>query len=181
MGLLTVTQKGFGQETPTTQFDIEAFFASYGPTNAIRLRRDPWGTFKTSVFVEFADDATQEAFMALEPKPTWKGKELMWKSKKAYVEDKAADMAAGRIKPPPSYGNKRGRADQDDWKKRREEDQKRGFKEDGGHRSSRGGHGRGSGGRGGRGGHPRGRGGKHHHRDRDAPYVAFLFLSRLCH
>src|ERR1700709_1719596 len=35
----TVYVKGFGDEEPSSQFDIEAFFAPYGPTSAVRLRR----------------------------------------------------------------------------------------------------------------------------------------------
>ena len=50
----TIYAKGFGDETSTTQFDIEAFFAPYGPFNAVRLRRTfPEKIFKGSVFVEF--------------------------------------------------------------------------------------------------------------------------------
>lgn len=163
-----INQKGFDAETPTTQFDIEAFFAPYGPTNAIRLRRTLDNIFKGSVFVEFADEATQQAFLALEPKPKWKGKDLLIKSKKDYVDGKAADIEAGRIKPKPNprYNNNNNRkdGDQTDWKKRREEDQKKGFRDNQGHRGrgndnrGRGGHwhdngrGRGRGrGRGGRG------------------------------
>ena len=158
----SIYAKGFGEETPSTQFEIEAFFAPYGPTNAIRLRRVPVGAnsgvFKSSVFVEFADDATQQAFMALDPKPKWKGSELLWKTKKDYVEDKAADIAAGRVKPRKPWQDRKkggsGGPDPDDWKKRRDEDQKRGFGADRGrnHGHGRDGGGRGRGGRGGRGG-----------------------------
>ncbi|KAI9841541.1 MAG: hypothetical protein M1837_000642 [Sclerophora amabilis] len=126
----SIYAKGFGEEGPKTQFDIEAFFAPYGPTNAIRLRRTPTRNFKGSAFVEFADDETQQAFMALDPKPKWRGNELLIKTKQDYVDTKAADIAAGRIKPTGSYKYSREQKDPDDWKKRREEDQKRGFKND---------------------------------------------------
>ncbi|KAK5242475.1 hypothetical protein LTR16_008489, partial [Cryomyces antarcticus] len=57
----SIYAKGFGREGPSTQFDIEAFFAPYGPTNAIRLRRTyPEKVFKGSVFVEFDNEDTQK-------------------------------------------------------------------------------------------------------------------------
>ena len=117
--------------------------------------------FKTSAFVEFADDATQAAFLALDPKPKWKGKDLLIKGKKEYVEGKAADIAAGRIPSRQHWIDKNKIAGASDWKKRREEDQKRGFRDernqDGGLATARGGViGRGRGGRGG------GRGGRDH-------------------
>ncbi|KAH0562981.1 hypothetical protein GP486_002459, partial [Trichoglossum hirsutum] len=100
----SIYAKGFGEETPTTQFEIEAFFAPYGPTNAIRLRRMTDRTFKGSVFVEFQDTALQQAFLALEPKPKWKGEvDLVWKSKRDYVDEKDRDIKAGKIKPNPSW------------------------------------------------------------------------------
>ncbi|KAI9819766.1 MAG: hypothetical protein M1826_001075 [Phylliscum demangeonii] len=168
----SVYTKGFDEETPTTQFDIEAFFAPYGPTNAIRLRRSLHGLFKQSVFVEFADEATQQAFLALDPKPRWKGRELLIKSKEDYVNGKAADIAAGLIKAqPPRWPaprnehpkNSRGNAhskrsaptDPDNWKQRRDDDRKRGFKDD----RPRGGRGGDGGGRGAGRGRGRSRGG----------------------
>lgn len=147
--------------------------------------------FKGSVFVQFADEATQQAFLALDLKPKWKGNELLIKSKKDYVEEKAADLAAGRIRLGEKWenrdnrrgnhhhgkdGNHRKGVDQDDWKKRREDDQKRGFRDD--HR----GRGRGRGGRGGGGGgrgHDR-RGGKSGGpRTRDPQYDPPLIFSNL--
>ncbi|KAI9672535.1 MAG: hypothetical protein M1817_003301 [Caeruleum heppii] len=189
----SIYAKGFDDETPTTQFDIEAFFAPHGPTNAIRLRRTPLGVFKHSVFVEFADEALQQAFMALDPKPKWKGTtELLWLSKKAYVEGKAADFAAGKLKFTkherdwgairrsivPRGGDKDG--DPDDWKKRRQDDQSRGFRDDKRGRFDKGfgfnSRGRGRGGRGGRGGREdrRGRGGNHGGRGNDPHKVPTL-------
>ncbi|KAI9824407.1 MAG: hypothetical protein M1832_001942 [Thelocarpon impressellum] len=157
----SIYAKGFGAETPTTQLDIESFFEPYGPTNAIRLRRTAHGVFKGSVFVEFGDEATKEKFMAIEAKPKWKDTtELMWLTKKAYVDGKAADIAAGRIKPGQRWAErkKNSSGDPDDWKKRRDEDQKRG---------SRDGNGRG---RGGRRGGGRGRGGRHNGRAERDPH-----------
>lgn len=127
----SIYAKGFGEEQPSTQFDIEAFFAPYGPTNAIRLRRTYDKVFKGSVFVEFESEEKQKAFLALDPKPKWKGNDLLIKSKKDYCEDKVKDIEAGRVQP-----NRRGRGgfrgkgrgrDTRDWRERRAEDQKKGF------------------------------------------------------
>jgi lupus La protein len=97
--------------------------------------------------------------MAKDPKPKWNGDvELIWKTKRDYVEQKAKDIESGKINPTKSRyqrGGRRDGVDSDDWKKRRENDQKDGFKDD----RDRNGRGRGRGGRGrGRGG--RGRGGR---------------------
>lgn len=138
----SIYAKGFGPEEPSTQFDIEAFFAPYGPTNSIRLRRTPDKIFKGSVFVEFDSEETQKKFLALDPKPKWKGQELIIKSKKEYCDEKLREIEAGRIKPNRGRGGFRGRGRGDrngerDWRERRAEDQKKGFDKGG-----RGGNGR---------------------------------------
>ncbi|KAE9363639.1 hypothetical protein N431DRAFT_389686 [Stipitochalara longipes BDJ] len=154
----SVYVKGFGDEDPSSQFDIEAFFAQFGPTNAVRLRRTPEKLFKGSVFVEFADEETAQNFLALDPKPLWKGKyPLKIQSKKDYTDEKLQDIKDGKIEPAETWGprgrgggyrgnNNRGRGhrndsggrgrgdsrgdrDPDDWKKRREEDRANGFKD----------------------------------------------------
>ncbi|RDL33773.1 uncharacterized protein BP5553_08141 [Venustampulla echinocandica] len=151
----SVYAKGFGEEEPSSQFDIEALFAPYGPTNAVRLRRADDKLFKGSVFVEFQDDETAEKFLALDPKPLWKGKELSFMSKRDYVAQKTKDIKDGKIQPKESWaprpfrggsnnvrgrGGNRGKNDRDhgrdrgdrdpnDWKKRREDDQASGFKD----------------------------------------------------
>src|SRR6266487_1110361 len=105
----SIYAKGFGREEPSTQFDIEAFFTPFGPTNAIRLRRTPDKIFKGSVFVEFDTEETQKAFLALDPKPKWKGTtELLIKSKKDYCEEKVKEIEAGRLKPKERYSPGRG-------------------------------------------------------------------------
>ena len=144
----SVYVKGFGEEGPKTQFEIEAFFAPFGPTKAIRLRRAFDKTFKGSVFVEFDTEETQKKFLALDPAPKWNGKDLIIKSKKDYCEEKAKDIQSGKIKASNRNGGhhggrggrggrgrgrgRGGRGDNDrrDWRERRDEDQKRGFRED---------------------------------------------------
>ena len=106
----SVYVKGFGDEVPSSQFDIEAFFAPYGPVNAVRLRRTPEKLFKGSVFVEFSDDETAEKFLALDPKPKWKGEHpLSIQSKKSYVDGKNQDILEGKIDPQPARAPYRGR------------------------------------------------------------------------
>lgn len=142
---------GFGQEQPTTQLDIEAVFTPHGPLNAIRLRRTHDKTFKGSVFVEFVDEDKQKAFLALEEKPQWEGKELMYKSKKEYCDEKVKEIKAGNVYPSDGRnrggrgrggrggrgrGGRGGRGGRDgdrdsrdnrDWRERRTEDQQNGF------------------------------------------------------
>lgn len=80
---------------------MEDFFNKYGRTNAVRMRRDEKKQFKVSfplfylsvhqcvifhqgsVFVEFADSTSVDAFLKADPKPTWEGKELLTMSKYA--------------------------------------------------------------------------------------------------
>ncbi|KAL8712009.1 MAG: hypothetical protein Q9220_003705 [cf. Caloplaca sp. 1 TL-2023] len=141
----SVYVKGFGEEQPSTQFDIEAFFAEYGPTNSVRLRRTFSKLFKGSVFVEFDSEENQEAFLSHDPKPKWKGQDLLIKSKKQYCDDKIEDIKAGHVKP--RHGAEKGRQgnDERDWKARRAEDQRNGHRRGGGKGfgSHKGGRGRG--------------------------------------
>ncbi|KAF6838008.1 RNA-binding la domain protein [Colletotrichum musicola] len=158
--------KGFGDEEPSTQFDLEAFFTQFGPINAVRLRRTAEKLFKGSVFVEFPDEEAAQKFLATEPKPQWKGHDLKIMPKVDYVKEKSALISAGKLEPNTSRrffegkdgadrgrGGARGRGGRgnfngkDNWKQRRENDQKSGFRDRRG-----GGRGRGRGGdrRGGR-------------------------------
>ena len=146
----SVYAKGFGEEKPSTQFDIEHFFAEYGTTNAVRLRRSEDKVFKSSVFVEFDSEQTAKKFLELDPKPQFQGKDLQIMSKKEYCDKKVEDIKAGRIRPnkphnKPQRDDRRGGRDRDykrkrddeddrDWRIRREEDRKGGFRE---HRRSR--------------------------------------------
>lgn len=161
----SVYVKGFGEETATTQFDVEAFFAQYGPTNCVRLRRTDDKTFKGSCFVEFQDEKTAQDFLALDPKPLWQGKhELKIMSRGEYLKEKNDMIHDGEMDPniTKQYrgrgrggkgGNFRGDRDRrdrgdrdpDDWKKRREDDQKFGFRDNRRDRENRSQRGRGRG------------------------------------
>lgn len=101
----TVYAKGFGKETPTSQFDIEKFFQQFGETNQVRLRRTEEGEFKESVFAEFKNLEDAEKFVALDPKPKFGDNELLVLSKQAYVTMKAeqhnfADQSNGKQRKP---------------------------------------------------------------------------------
>ena len=153
----SVYVKGFGDEEPSTQFEVEAFFARYGPVNAIRLRRTNENLFKGSVFAEFQTEELANKFLELDPPPTWKGHDLKILSKKAYMAEKSKQIREGKIEPSNNrqkrfFEGKESKGpirDQNDWKKRRDHDQK-----NGGFRDRRNQRGRG------RGGHFRGRGGR---------------------
>lgn len=95
----SIYAKGFGDEDASTQFDIENFFAIYGPIAGVRLRRTDAREFKGSVFVEFDTLELQQQFLELEEKPKWKGQELTYKSKEDYVKGKQADIDAGILEP----------------------------------------------------------------------------------
>ena len=141
----SVYAKGFGEEVASTQFDIENFFGEHGTTNLVRLRRSDDKAFKGSVFVEFDTEETAEKFLALDPKPQYKGKDLQIMSKKEYCDKKVEDIKAGRIQANTQYPKRRderfGGRDRDykrkrdneddrDWRVRRDEDRRHGFRDD---------------------------------------------------
>ncbi|KAK3906280.1 hypothetical protein C8A05DRAFT_40882 [Staphylotrichum tortipilum] len=171
----SVYAKGFGDEEPSTQFDIEAFFSNHGHVKHVKLRRTTEELFKGSVFVEFETVEEAEAFANLDPKPTWKGHDLLTMTKKAYLDEKNRQIKEGLLEPNttrrPTFfegkerggsrggrGRGRGGKDQNGKSDRRGDDQK-----SGGFKGGRGRGGRGRGGRGFRGG----RGGGRDNRGRD--------------
>ncbi|KAG5438442.1 hypothetical protein PCANB_002931 [Pneumocystis canis] len=85
----SVYVKGFGEETETSQIDIENFFKKYGKINVVRLRREDNGLFKGSVFCEFAELEFKENFLKTEPKPKYKGNDLLIMSKQEYIDMKS--------------------------------------------------------------------------------------------
>lgn len=164
----SVYVKGFGEETQSTQFDVEAFFSQFGETNSVRLRRGDDHGFKGSAFVEFADQETADKFIALDPKPKWKEHDLLILRKLEYVQQKNEDIKSGKLEPSDSRrrgrgnfrGGRGGRRDGgENWNDRRDRDQRNG------HRDHRGRGGRGRGGRG------RGRDGGSGSRDENKPAV----------
>jgi lupus La protein len=187
----SIYAKGFGDEEPSSQFDIEAFFSPYGPINSVRLRRTDDKLFKGSVFVEFQDVETAKKFLELDPKPLWKGEHVLKiMPKKQYQDEKVEEIRDGKIRPGPTHnfrGRGRGRGDRggnrdrndrdrggldrrdrdkgdrdpDDWKKRREDDRANGFRDDRNGRDHKGGRGRG------RGRHDRGPRDNDRNRERD--------------
>ncbi|KAI9435818.1 hypothetical protein H4582DRAFT_2112245 [Lactarius indigo] len=85
----SVYAKGFGEEVPGLQRNLEQFFSKYGKVAAVRMRRvDGTKAFKGSVFAEFVEYKSVEAFLNADPKPTWDDNELLIMSKEAYVEMK---------------------------------------------------------------------------------------------
>jgi lupus La protein len=86
-----VYAKGFGEETASTQFDIENLFETYGLVKQVRLRRTQDKTFKSSVFVEFAKLEDAQKFLAADPKPKYNDVELLTMSKKAYMDMKSLE------------------------------------------------------------------------------------------
>lgn len=171
----SVYAKGFGDEERSTQFDIEAFFSTYGHVKHVKLRRTGEELFKGSVFVEFETVEEADAFVAQDPKPTWKDHDLLIMKKKEYLDEKNRQIKEGLLEPNSNRrnaffegkerssdrgrgrgGRGRGRDDKGRDGKFDERDQRNGF------RGGRGGRGRG--GRGGRGF----RGGRGGGRDRDS-------------
>ncbi|KAF2279197.1 uncharacterized protein EI97DRAFT_430292 [Westerdykella ornata] len=79
----SVYVKNFGDPAEAGQIELEMFFKQYGAI-MVRKRRTEDGEWKGSVFVEFPDEETQKQFLALDPKPVYKGNELIIMSKKDY-------------------------------------------------------------------------------------------------
>ncbi|XDG10152.1 hypothetical protein ABKA04_009767 [Annulohypoxylon sp. FPYF3050] len=160
--------KGFGEENKGTQFEIEDFISEFGEINAVRLRRDedaPDKVFKGSVFVEWVDEETANKFYDLDPEPRYKDHPLTIMPKREYERQKKEEDEKAKLSMPKKRWNQRDdkrprfnrpKFDPDNWKKRREDDQREGFND----RRGRSGRGRGRGRGNGRGrGRDRGRNG----------------------
>jgi lupus La protein len=144
----SIYAKGFGEETSTTQLDVENFFKPYGPINSVRLRRSyPDREFKGSVFVEFETTTLMQEFLDLENKPKWKDTdELLIKSKADYCQEKIEDIKSGKIKANETYtnprerhggrGRGRGRGGNDRNSRRDRDDDRRSNRRDGRDRDS---------------------------------------------
>jgi hypothetical protein len=79
-------KKGFGDETPTLQIDLEAYFRGFGEIEALRLRRTGTGLFKGSVIVQFKNQSDAEKYLS-EPHE-WDGSLLDAKTKSAWLQSK---------------------------------------------------------------------------------------------
>ena len=167
----TVYVKGFGDETATTQYDLETFFGKFADVKGLKLRRTNEGLFKGSVFVTFHNEETAKKYIEQDPAPKWEEHDLKIMSKSAYCQEKSDLIRDGKLEPNnhsqkkffegKDSSNQRHKnggkpRDRDDWKNRRDNDQKNGFRGGRGGGRGRGGRGRGGRGGGGRGG---GRGG----------------------
>lgn len=125
--------KGFGaigEESPTTQTEIEAFFAPFGPINAVRLRRNIEGLFKGSVFVEFADTEGRDQFLAMEKKPEWNGQALLKVETKDAYEVRKTEERRKRQEGKDKKQKERQRKEREVQKKRDARRGKGGAKED---------------------------------------------------
>lgn len=87
----SIYAKGFGEETATSQYDLEKYFEEFAPVTQVRLRRSDDKKFKGSVFVEFANIEDAQKFLAKDPKPEYQGNTLLTMSKAAYVDMKSAE------------------------------------------------------------------------------------------
>jgi len=85
-----------------------------------------------SVFVEFEDEETANAFLKLDPQPKWNGQDLVIKSKRQYCDEKVDEINAKQAKGSADKESTR----EDNQKTRREEEQKNGSNRGG--RGSRG-------------------------------------------
>ncbi|KAG0234830.1 hypothetical protein B0O80DRAFT_424378 [Mortierella sp. GBAus27b] len=87
----SIYAKGFGEETPSLQLELEEYFSALGDVKQVRMRRHAdTNEFKGSVFVEYAtlDEATKIGATTLQ----YKGKDLLVMTKPAYCEMKAKEL-----------------------------------------------------------------------------------------
>ncbi|EJD36598.1 hypothetical protein AURDEDRAFT_188358 [Auricularia subglabra TFB-10046 SS5] len=91
----TVYVKGFERagDFKCTARDLENWFTQFAYVAAVNMRFETKGprVFKGSVYVEFADILEAEAFVALQPPPSWNGTELLTMTKQQYCEMKCKE------------------------------------------------------------------------------------------
>jgi lupus La protein len=144
----SVYVKNFGNPDEAGQIELENFFRPYGAI-MVRKRRDDSDNWKGSVFVEFENEDMQKQFLALDPKPQYKGNDLVIMGKREYSKMKCDEKG---IVP--------------NWERDPTGKNTRTFNRDHNDRDRRGGRGGGGRGRGGRGRGGRGRGNDRGDRDR---------------
>ncbi|KAF9982685.1 hypothetical protein BGZ65_002588 [Modicella reniformis] len=87
----SIYAKGFGNETPSLQLELEQFFGSLGDVKQVRMRRHAeTHDFKGSVFVEYA--TLEESSKIASSKLQFDGVDLLVMSKPAYCEMKAKEL-----------------------------------------------------------------------------------------
>lgn len=75
-------QKGFPDEYPALQVELERYFARFGAISAVRMRRKDDKTFKNSAFCEFSEVEGAQRFLNMGNGPReFKGRELLVMSK----------------------------------------------------------------------------------------------------
>lgn len=98
----SVYVKGFPEETPILQAELEKFFGQFGNIASVRMRRDmnvkeKKKPFKGSVFVEFVHFEEMKSFVEkgesenVEERPQFQGQELKVMSKDAYCQMKVTE------------------------------------------------------------------------------------------
>ncbi|KAF9092914.1 hypothetical protein BGX29_010247, partial [Mortierella sp. GBA35] len=92
----SVYAKGFGEETPSLQMELEQFFGGLGDVKQVRLRRKgDTNEFKGSVFVEYA--TLDEANKISSSKLQYNGQDLLVMSNVIEVQVRDADKDAAKV------------------------------------------------------------------------------------
>ncbi|KAF9310811.1 hypothetical protein BGZ91_006994, partial [Linnemannia elongata] len=87
----SIYAKGFGEETPSLQLELEQYFGALGDVKQVRMRRKNGSNeFKGSVFVEYA--TLDEANKVGSSKLQYNGQDLLVMTKNEYCEMKAKQL-----------------------------------------------------------------------------------------
>ncbi|KAF9124978.1 hypothetical protein BG015_004994, partial [Linnemannia schmuckeri] len=87
----SIYAKGFGEETPSLQLELEQYFGALGDVKQVRMRRKNGSNeFKGSVFVEYA--TLDEANKVGSSKLQFNGQDLLVMTKNEYCEMKAKQL-----------------------------------------------------------------------------------------